>query len=90
VFYSNLKITKLGNLYIEVNKKNIKITHSDWLTLTNLTYQGQKFSSSNIPKEFNYDRDMTLSFMIKQKMQDQNVKNVSNLNIKDRLYLCTY
>lgn len=37
VFFSNLNITYLGSLYIEVNKK-IKVTYSYWLTLANLKY----------------------------------------------------
>jgi len=77
-FYSNLKIIERGNLYIEVNKK-IKITHSNWLTLTNLKYQLQNLSLS--PKKLNYDCEMTLSSMIKLEMHNQNDKNVCSLNI---------
>jgi len=33
VFYSSLKVTKLGNHYIE-----IKMKHLDWLITTNLKY----------------------------------------------------
>jgi len=62
VFYLNPTVTKLGNLYMEVNKIKIKLIH--WLTMTNMKYQGQKLSFFNIPDELKYDHDITLTFML--------------------------
>jgi len=86
LFYSNLKITGVGNLCTEVREKKIKITPPDWLTFAHLKYQGQKLTSSNFPEELNYDHDKALTSMIRLQMHDQNIRNGRSLNINDRLF----
>jgi len=90
VFYSNLNIVYDGNLFIKVSYKMIVITPSDWILWLIRNIKGQKFSSSNIPNDLNYDRDMTLATMIRPDMHGQNVRNVGSLNMNDILLHYTF
>ncbi|KAL2319922.1 hypothetical protein Fmac_028891 [Flemingia macrophylla] len=90
VFYSNLRVTQAGHLYTKVNKTKIKMKPADWLTMVGLKYQGQKLTFTNIPEGIDYDRDTSLTSMIRPEMQGRNVKNAGSLNINDRLLHYVY
>ncbi|KAL2325439.1 hypothetical protein Fmac_024497 [Flemingia macrophylla] len=72
VFYSNLKVSEAGYLYSEANKTKIKMKPADWLTVAGLKYQDHKLSFTNIPEDIEYDRDTTLTSMIRPEMQGRN------------------
>jgi len=78
---------KSQNLII-FNKKNIKITHLDWLTLANLKYQCQK----NYLLQTSLRSSTTIviwhwASWSDKKMYSQNVMNIGSLNINDKLLI---
>ncbi|KAL2346268.1 hypothetical protein Fmac_000268 [Flemingia macrophylla] len=48
-------------------------------------YEGRKLSFPDISEDMQYDRDTTLTSMIRPEMQGRNVRSVGSLNINDRL-----
>ncbi|KAL2337138.1 hypothetical protein Fmac_011584 [Flemingia macrophylla] len=89
-FYSNLRVSKDGYLYSEVNKTKIKMKPADWLIVAGFKYEGHKLSFTNMPEDIEYDRDTALASMIRPEMQGRNVRNVGSLNINDRLLHYVY
>ncbi|KAL2338656.1 hypothetical protein Fmac_013102 [Flemingia macrophylla] len=77
VFYSNLRVSKAGYLYSEVNKTKIKMKPADWLIVAGLKYEGHKLSFTNIPEDIEYDRDTALASMIRPEMEGQNYGRVN-------------
>ena len=85
VFYTNLKITPLGELAIEICGKRIHINEMDWMNIDDLRYGGVKLTPGTIPEECNFDRALALSSMLHEDVQGQNVRNASSLKMNDRL-----
>jgi len=44
VFYTNLKITPIGHLAIEICGKRIHINQLDWINIVNMRYNGVKLT----------------------------------------------
>jgi len=87
VFYTNAKITPVGDLAIEICGRMIHIKEMDWMTIAHLRYDGLKLTPGTIPEELNFDRALTLSSMIREDVEGENVRNVGSLKMNDRL--CT-
>jgi len=82
VFYTNVKITLLGHLAIEICGRMIHITEMDWMNIAHLRYDSLKLTHGTILEEVNFDRAVTLSSMIREDVQGQ---NVSSPKMNDRL-----
>jgi len=52
VFYTNLKFTTIGDLFIEINSKRIEIRQMDWMNKKNLKYDGVKLILVSSLKEY--------------------------------------
>jgi len=85
VFYTNVNITPLGHLAIEICGRMIHIKKMDWMNIAHLRCDGLKLTPGTIPEEVNFDRALTLSSMIREDLQGQNVRNDSSLKMNDRL-----
>ena len=90
VFYTNLKITPLGELGIEICGKRIHINEMDWMNIVDLRYGGVKLTLGTIPEECNFDRALALSSMIREDFQGQNVRNADSLKMNDRILHYTW
>lgn len=60
VFYTNLKIRVNGHIFSEVKPTKIIIKPADWITLCNLSYEGQKLFFQIITENLE-----VLNFMIR-------------------------
>jgi len=85
VFYTNVKITPVGHLAIEICEKMIHIKEMDWMIIAHLQYDGLKLTPGTIPEELNFDRALALLSMIREDVEGENLKNVNNLKMNDRL-----
>ncbi|ESW10229.1 hypothetical protein PHAVU_009G191700 [Phaseolus vulgaris] len=85
LFYTNLKITPLGDLAIEICGKRIHINQLDWMNIVDLRYDDVKLTPGTIPEECNYDLALALSSTIREDVQGQNVKNAGSLKMNNRL-----
>jgi len=56
VFYTNLKITPLDDLAIEICEKRIHINQLNWMNIVDLRYDGVKLTPGTIPEECNFDQ----------------------------------
>jgi len=83
VFYTNVKITPVGHLAIEICGRMIHIKEMDWMTIAHLQYDGLKLTPGTIPKEPNFDRALTLSSMIREDVEGENLRNASSLKMND-------
>ena len=90
VFYTNLKITPLSELAIEICGKWIHINGMDWMNIVDLRYGGVKLTPGTIPEECNFDRALALSSMLREDVQEHNVRNVGSLTMNDRLLHYTW
>jgi len=90
VFYTNLKITPLGELAIEICGKRININEMDWMNIADLRYGGVKLTPGTIPEECNFDQALALSSMLREDVQGQNVRNVGSLKMNDHLLHYTW
>jgi len=92
VFYTNAKITPVGHLVIEICGRMIHIKEMDWMTIAHLQYDGLKLTPGTIPEELNFDRALTLSFMIREDIEGGNLRNAGSLKMNDRLlhYIWVY
>jgi len=86
VFYTNVKITPVGDLAIEICGMMIHIKEMDWMNIAHLRYDGLNLTLGTIPKELNFDRALTLSSMIREDVEDQNARNVGSLKMNDRYF----
>ena len=82
VFYTNLKITHISDLSIEICSNLIHIRQMDWMNILQI--------SCMMPEEVNFDRALTLSSMILEDVQGQNVRNAGSLNMNDKLLHYTW
>ena len=87
VFYTNVNITPVGHLAIEICGRMIHIKEMDWMTIAHLQYDGLKLTPGTIPEELNFDRALALSSIIREDVEGENLKNVGSLKINDRLAL---
>ena len=55
LFYTNVKITPIGHLAIEICRRRIHINQLDWMNIVNLKYDGVKLTPGTIPEEVNFD-----------------------------------
>jgi len=90
VFYTNVKITPVGHLAIEICGRMIHIKEMDWMTIAHLQYDGLKLTPGRIPEELNFDRALALSSMIREDVEGENLKNVGSLKMNDRLLHYTW
>jgi len=60
VFYTNLKFTPIGDLYIEICSNRNEIRQMDWMNIANLRYDGVKLTLGMISEGVNFDRALTL------------------------------
>ena len=90
LFYTNLKITHLGHLAIEICGRMIHIKEMDWMNIAHLRYDGLKLTPGTILEEVNFDRPLALSSMIHEDVEGQNVRNVGSLKMNDRLFHYTW
>jgi len=75
---------------IEICSNQIHIIQMDWMNIANLRYDGVKLTPRTIPGGVNFDRALTLSTMIREEVQGQNVRNVGSLNMSDKLIHYTW
>ncbi|ESW29767.1 hypothetical protein PHAVU_002G097600, partial [Phaseolus vulgaris] len=54
LFYTNVKITPIGHLAIEICRRRIHINQLDWMNIANLKYDGVKLTPGTIPEEMVY------------------------------------
>jgi len=87
VFYTNVKITPLGHLAIEICGRMIHIKEMDWMNIAHLMYDDLKLTLGTNPEELDFDRALTLSSMIREDVEDQNVRNAGSLKMNDRLFI---
>jgi len=87
VFYTNMKITPLGELAIEICGKQIHINQMDWMNIVDLRYDGVKLTPGTIPEECNFSRALALSSMLREDVQGQNVRNTGSLKMNDNFSL---
>jgi len=69
VFYTNLKITPLCELAIEICGKRIHTNEMDWMNIADLRYGDVKLTPGTIPEECNFDRALALSSMLREDFQ---------------------
>lgn len=90
VFYTNVKITPVGHLVIEICGRMIHIKEMDLITIAHLQYDGLKLTPETIPEELNFDRALALSSMIREDVKGENLKNVGSLKMNNRLLHYTW
>lgn len=71
VFYTNVKITLVGHLAIEICRRMIHIKEMDWMTIAHLQYDGLKLTPGTIPEELNFDRALALSSIIREDVEGE-------------------
>ena len=89
-FYTNVKITLVGHLAIEICGTMIHIKEMDWMTIAHLQYDSLKLTPGTIHEELNFDRALALSSMIREDVEGENLRNAGSLKMNDRLLHYTW
>ena len=74
-----------GYLATQIDTHKIIIRHRDWMNVANLKYDGLLLTPGTIPESIHFDRQQALLTMTREKVHDQNIRNVGSLTMNDRL-----
>ena len=88
VFYSNLHLTTQSYLATQIGTH--KIRHRDWMNVANLKYDGLLLTPGTILEDIHFDCQQALLTMTREKVHDQNIRNVGSLTMNDRLLHYTW